>query len=44
MLVNESGAAFDLDTNILIISDLQDRKLYVGMGLNCEHELVEYTS
>ncbi|MBE3016163.1 hypothetical protein IL992_44510 [Microbispora sp. NEAU-D428] len=33
----------NLDTNVLVISDLQERKLYVCPGPVCEHELVEYT-
>jgi isopenicillin-N N-acyltransferase-like protein len=33
----------NIDSNILVISDLKERKLYACPGPICEHELVEYT-
>jgi isopenicillin-N N-acyltransferase-like protein len=40
--VPEVPAIENLDSNVLVISDLQERKLYACPGPICEHEIVEY--
>lgn len=41
--VPDVPAIENIDSNILVISDLQERKLYACPGPICEHELVEYS-
>lgn len=41
--IEDEPAERNFDTNVLTISDLKNRKLYVCLGPVCEHELVEYS-